>query len=80
MVVPIEIVEFLSGIQLDEKWLLFLILLLTRKKFQKVLGDALRSSIELVRLANMMGQIVILILLIFVKLLDLLSRYDDEKS
>ena len=77
MVVPTEIVEFLADTQLDGGWLLLLILLWHQKKFQEVLGDALIGSIELIRLANMMGQIVILILLIFVKLLDLLSRHDD---
>ncbi|MCY3903064.1 MAG: hypothetical protein OXL39_08150 [Caldilineaceae bacterium] len=72
-----EFVDLLGDIPSGGSWLILLILLWRRKDFQRILDHALRGSIELIRLTNMIGQIVMLLLIIFVKFLDLLSRFDD---
>ena len=74
-----EIVDHLGDIPSGGSWLILFFLLWRHKDFRRILDHALRGSVELIRLTNMIGQIVILLFIISATLLELLSRYDDDE-
>ena len=84
MVTSAEILALLADIEPDWKWVLCIFLLWIKSQKHvfhaliRIFDHALKGTVELLKLLNAIGLVIALLLVIVVKVLDMISRYDDE--
>lgn len=84
MVTPAEIFTLLADTEPNWKWflLIFLFCFMPQKhvfhSLIRIVDHISKGTFEFLRLLNAIGLVIALLLVITVKVLDLISRYDDE--
>lgn len=84
MVTPAEIFTLLADTEPNWKWFLFIFLFWIMPQKQvfhsliRIADHVSKGTVEFLKLLNAIGLVIALTLVIAAKVLDLISRYDDE--